>query len=38
MDYFIQGLHSHLKGHVILGQTKTLAEAENLSHLKELYQ
>ena len=35
MHYFIQGLHPDLKGHVILGQPKTLAEAENLAHLKE---
>ena len=35
MHYFIQGLHADLKSHVILGQPKTLAEAENLAHLKE---
>jgi hypothetical protein len=35
MHYFIQGLHPDLKGHVILGQPKTLAEGENLAHLKE---
>ena len=35
MHYFIQGLNPDLKGHVILGQPKTLAEAENLAHLKE---
>ena len=35
MHYFIQGLHADLKSHVILGQRKTLAEAENLAHLKE---
>ena len=34
MHYFIQGLHPDLKSHV-LGQPKTLAEAENLSQLKE---
>jgi len=35
MHYFIQGLHPDLKSHVILGQPKTLAEAENLAQLKE---
>ena len=35
MHYFIQGLHADLKSHVILGQPKTLEEAENLAHLKE---
>lgn len=35
MHYFIQGLRADLKGHVILGQPKTLAEAEHLANLKE---
>ena len=35
MHYFIQGFHPDLKGHVILLQPKTLAEAENLAHLNE---
>ena len=34
-QYFIQGLRPDLKTHVILGQPKTLAEAENLANLKE---
>ena len=35
MHHFIQGLHAELKNHVILGQPKSLAEAENLANLKE---
>ena len=35
MPHFIQGLHPHLRSHVILGQPKSLAEAENLANLKE---
>lgn len=35
MHYFIQGLRDDLKAHVILGQPKSLAEAENLAHLRE---
>ena len=33
MHYFIQGLHADLKSHLVLGQPKTLAEAENLAHI-----
>jgi hypothetical protein len=35
MQHFIQGLRPNLKSHVILGQPKSLAEAENLANLKE---
>ena len=35
MQCFIQGLHSNLKSHVILGQPRSLAEAESLANLKE---
>jgi hypothetical protein len=33
MHHFIQGLHPNLRSHVILGQPKNLAEAENLANL-----
>ena len=36
MHYFIQGLRPDLKSHVILGQPKSLSEAENLANLKEV--
>lgn len=35
MHQFIQGLRTELRGHVVLGQPKTLAEAETLANLKE---
>jgi hypothetical protein len=35
MHYFIQGLRLDLKSHVILGQPKSLSQAENLANLKE---
>jgi hypothetical protein len=35
MHYFIQSLRPDLKSHVILGQAKSLSEAENLANLKE---
>ena len=35
MHYFIQGLRPDLKSHVILGQPKSLSEAENLANLKQ---
>ena len=35
MHYFIQGLRPDLKSHVILGQPKSLSEAEILANLKE---
>ena len=35
MHHFIQGLKPELKSHVILGQPKSLSEAENLANLKE---
>jgi hypothetical protein len=35
MHYFIQDLRPDLKSHVILGQAKSLSEAENLANLKE---
>ena len=35
MHYCIQGLHLDSKSHVILGQPKTLAKAENLAKLEE---
>jgi hypothetical protein len=35
MHYFIQGLRTDLKGHVILGQPQILAEADQLANLKE---
>jgi hypothetical protein len=34
MPHFIQGLHPHLRSHVILGQPKSLAEAKNQANLK----
>ena len=35
MHHFIQGLKPELKSHVILGQPKSLSEAENLANLKD---
>ena len=36
MQYFIQGLRTDFQGHAILGQPRTLAEAQHLANLKRL--
>ena len=35
MHHFIQGLKPELKSHVIVGQSKSLSEAEDLANLEE---